>query len=704
MRRTTLIKTFTVFVVAAVIASMAAASSASAGPAGWGADRATAAVDALVASGHPALLKSPQDVFVRTGVHDGTHGMRFFSYERTHRGLPVVGGDFVVVTSGDGTIVHIAVAQDEVIDVDPSPRVAAAAARATARGEVALVQSAAAPRLVVLAWGTPRLAWEVGVVGRSPDGEPTAPVVYVDASTGEVAESYDRVQHGTGTGFYNGSVSIDTSGSGSSFSMIDPIRPGVRCTDANGNTFTGSDDVWGNGSGTDLETACVDALYGVQRQWDMLDEWLGRDGIDGNGGGFPARVGLTIVNAFWNGSSASFGHSQDGQRQLTPIDIVAHEFGHGIFQTTPGGSGSGGTGNEKGGLNEGTGDIMGALTEAYADNPNDPPDFLVGEEADLVGTGPIRVMYDPSQRDDPNCWSSSIPTTEVHAAAGPLNHWFYLVSEGSDPAGGPASPICAGGPSSVTGIGVVQAGQVFYNALLMKTTSWRYVDARQASMTAVVSMFGSDSPQCVTVKGAWDAVSVPELAGEPVCGDDPPPPPPPGGTVYQDSFETSTGWTRSGDATSGLWERADPEPTSFNGIALQLGTVPHGDLVLVTEGSAGSSVGANDVDNGVTIATSPSISLPSSGDLTLVYEWYFAHLNNSSSADFFRVSIISGGSTTVVADVAGAGTNRAASWATANLSLNQFAGQSIQIRIEVADNGSGSLVEGAVDNVRIIQS
>jgi hypothetical protein len=183
----------------------------------------------------------------------------------------------------------------------------------------------------------------------------------------------------------------------------------------------------------------------------------------------------------------------------------------------------------------------------------------------------------------------------------------------------------------------------------------------------------------------------------------PPPPPPPGGTIYQDSFETSTGWTLSGNATAGIFERGVPQQTSSSGIVLQVGTVPHGNLVAVTGAAAGSSVGANDVDGGATIITSPSISLPSSGDVNLVYEWTFAHLNNSSSADFFRVSIISGG-TTVVHNVTGAATNRAGNWTTANISLNQFRGQNVQIRVEVADNSTASLVEGAIDNVRIIQS
>src|SRR5678816_469707 len=161
---------------------------------------------------------------------------------------------------------------------------------------------------------------------RDSNGAESVPSVYVDALTGAIADSVDLVRDGTGNSFYNGVVTISTRSN--PFDMADSTRSGIRCGGQNGATFTGTDDNWGNGSGTNLETACVDALYAVQREWDMLSSWLGRNGINGSGGGFPARVGLNQVNAFWNGSYTSFGHSQDNQRQATSIDVVAHEFGH----------------------------------------------------------------------------------------------------------------------------------------------------------------------------------------------------------------------------------------------------------------------------------------------------------------------------------------------------------------------------------------
>ena len=705
MRRKTPTKALAVLAVAALITSTLSATGASAAqPAP---DLGAAAADALVAGDSLALFKGPDDVIVRTGTHHGTHGLQYFTYERTYRGLPVVGGDLVVVVDAEGTVRNTAAAQDRVISVGTRPAVSAGAALDTARGQLAAVHTASAPRLVVLAWGTPRLAWEVELTGLKADRSQSVPTIYIDALTGAVAEISDLVVHGTGNGFYNGNVTFNTAQISGGFAMSDPTRPGIRCGGQNGATFTGPDDTWGNGQGTNLETACVDVMYGVQQQWNMLGAWLNRNGINGSGGGFPARVGWTAVNASWNGSNTNFGRTADGQRQVTPMDVVAHEYGHAIFQTTPGGSGSGGTGNEKGGLNEATGDIFGALTEHFADNPNDSPDFLVGEEANLTGIGAIRVMYDPSQRGHPNCYSSAIPTTSpVHAAGGPLNHWFYLVSQGSNPAGGPASPICAGGPSSVTGIGILKAAQIYYNALLAKTTSWRYVNVRRASMNAVVNMFGSGSAECVTVKAAWDAVSVPAQSGEPVCGGQPPPPPPPPpGAVFADDFEAANGWTTNGGggdtATSGQWQRGDPQATSSGGVSLQLGNTTSGVNGLITGPLAGSGAGANDVDNGITTIRSPLITLPSSGSLSLSFSWYLAHLSNSSSADFFRVRIVTGGSSSIIGTASGAATNRAGSWATASLSLNAFAGQTIRVQFEAADLSGASLVEAGVDDVVI---
>jgi aminopeptidase S len=88
----------------------------------------------------------------------------------------------------------------------------------------------------------------------------------------------------------------------------------------------------------------------------------------------------------------------------------------------------------------------------------------------------------------------------------------------------------------------------------------------------------------------------------------------------------------------------------------------------------------------------------------LSFAWYLAHLNNATSADFFRVSVVVGSSATVVFSQAGAATNRAGAWATATVNLSSFAGQTIRIRVEAADASTASLIEAGVDDVLVTQS
>ncbi|MFD0684391.1 M4 family metallopeptidase [Actinomadura fibrosa] len=519
---------------------------------------AAASADRLVSSGRAPVHTSPKDRIVRRGVST-TGGLQYVSYERTYAGLPVRGGDFVVTTDAAGKVLSTSTTQTAALSVGTTPTVTAARAAAISRRQFPGAKSTSTPTLTVLAEGKGRLVYETVVRGTRRSGSygvapspsygfagsyglaaaqrPAVVHVLVDAATGKVVSTWDEVLDANDDqSYYHGGrnqpTSIATTGSGTSFSMRDPGRPGISCGNQSGTVFTGTDDAWGSASGTDLETACVDALKAAQSEYDMVKTWFGRNGLDGNGRGWPMRVGLNQANAFWNGSYANFGRNSSSTRQATPTDVVAHELGHGIFQNTPGGSGGS---NEKGGLNESTGDIFGALTEWYLNEPRvsesfsgnvalvnyDPPDFQVGEEVNLVGSGPIRSMSNPSTiSGHPNCYSSSVPNLEVHAGAGVQNHWFYLLAVGSaanDPNNGrPNSPTCNG--STVTGVGVQKAGLIFMSTLNMKTTTWTHSIVRRTSLQAVLNLVQAGKATCTDftrTRDAWNAVSVPAASGEP---------------------------------------------------------------------------------------------------------------------------------------------------------------------------------------------
>ena len=182
---------------------------------------------------------------------------------------------------------------------------------------------------------------------------------------------------------------------------------------------------------------------------------LGRNGIFGNGKGSFNRVhyGKNYANAFWDGTKMTYGDG-DGTNYgpLASLDVAGHEMSHGVTENTAGLTYSG----ESGGLNEATSDIFGTMVEFYANNANDPGDYLIGEEFDLKQHRGFRRMDNPaSDGNSLNCWSRNAGNADVHYSSGIGNHFFYLLSEGSGAKtiGGVAhsSSTCNG--STVSGIG-----------------------------------------------------------------------------------------------------------------------------------------------------------------------------------------------------------------------------------------------------------
>ena len=469
-----------------------------------------------VLTGRPSFLQiGAKDAFVRKNV-ETADGMYYVPYERTYAGLPVVGGDFVTVIDRAGQIAYQSTAtMDRPIQLASiTPSLSQAGAEKIASTRLSSVTNVEGSRLAVNALGaSPRLIWETTVNGYGAHGVSRL-TVHVDALTGAILHEQEHVMYGTGTSAWNGPnpVTLNTTLSGSTFSLKDPSITSLSCQDAaNNTTFSGTDDAWGNGTATSRETGCVDALFGAQTEARMLTQWLGRNAMDGAGGAWPIRVGLADVNAFYDGTQVQVGHNNANQ-WIPSIDVIAHEMGHGIDDHTPGGISGSGT-------QEFIADTFGASTEWFANEPApfDVPDFTVGEQVNLVGQGPIRNGANPSALGDPNCYSSSIPSTEVHAAAGPGNHWFYLLAEGTNPTNGqPTSTTCNG--TTITGLGPQTAIKIMYNAMLLKTSSASYLKYRTWTLQAALNLFPSSCTEFNTVKAAWDAVSVPAQSADPTCG------------------------------------------------------------------------------------------------------------------------------------------------------------------------------------------
>ena len=181
------------------------------------------------------------------------------------------------------------------------------------------------------------------------------------------------------------------------------------------------------------------------------------------------------------------------------------------------------------------------------------------------------------------------------------------------------------------------------------------------------------------------------------CGGTPPV------TIFTDDFEADRGWqvnaSATDTATAGRFERGNPDTTTSSGTK-QLGTTVSGSNDMVTGRLAGSSAGANDIDGGVTSVRSPTIALTGGTTYRLNLSYYLAHGTNSSTGDFLRVRVV-GSTTSTVLQELGAADNDNGAWATATADLTPFAGQTVRIVIEAADAAGASLVEAAVDDVRV---
>ncbi|MDQ1016152.1 M4 family metallopeptidase [Streptomyces afghaniensis] len=470
-------------------------------------------------------LGEQEKLVVRDVVKDAD-GTVHTRYERTYAGLPVLGGDLVVHTSKSGAakgVTRATKAKLAVGSLKPAVPAAKAEKQAVTLAKAAgseKTEANSTPRKVIWAAdGKPTLAYETVVGGLQEDGTPNELHVVTDAATGKKLYEYQGIETGTGNTTYSGKVTLSTTKSGSSYNLTDGTRGGHktynlnRGTSGTGTLFSGSDDVWGNGNPSNLETAAADAHYGAQITWDFYKSTFGRSGIRNDGKAAYSRVhyGNSYVNAFWSDSCfcMTYGDGSGNTHPLTSLDVAAHEMSHGLTSATAGLNYSG----ESGGLNEATSDIFGAGAEFFAANSSDVGDYLIGEEIDINGDGsPLRYMDKPSKDGaSKDAWSSSLGSVDVHYSSGPANHFFYLLSEGSGSKtiNGVTYNSPTSNGSTVTGIGRTKALQIWYKALTTYMTSTtKYAQARTATLNAASALYGASSTEYKAVAAAWSAVNV----------------------------------------------------------------------------------------------------------------------------------------------------------------------------------------------------
>lgn len=175
-----------------------------------------------------------------------------------------------------------------------------------------------------------------------------------------------------------------------------------------------------------------------------------------------------------------------------------------------------------------------------------------------------------------------------------------------------------------------------------------------------------------------------------------------------DDMEIDRGWTVSAGspaASTGIWNRVAPSlVTTAAGVPVQPGadnTPDPGTQCWATDGRAGA-LGQNDVDNGITVLTSPAYNLASASSPIIQYARWYANNGNTVVDDTFLIEVSNNnGATWVTAENVAAATN---AWAISSFRLSDRSlapTSQVRLRFSAADIGGGSIVEAAIDDLLI---
>ncbi|WP_222718737.1 choice-of-anchor J domain-containing protein [Actinokineospora xionganensis] len=223
--------------------------------------------------------------------------------------------------------------------------------------------------------------------------------------------------------------------------------------------------------------------------------------------------------------------------------------------------------------------------------------------------------------------------------------------------------------------------------------------AANGSATSTLTLTAAGPPGATTAKVTGTSGGLTDTADLGVTVTDPNTP---GG--FTDDFESDKGWTvnpsGTDSATTGKWERGDPDQTANSAGVKQLGTAAGGVSALSTGRAAGSGYGANDVDGGSTSVRSPSFTVPS-GTPRLGFSYNVAHDVNSGPDDYLRVRVVDGSAVTTVFEKLGTPSDVLGAWRTASVDLSAYAGRAVSLLVEAKDGGPPTLFEAQVDSVAV---
>lgn len=355
--------------------------------------------------------------------------------------------------------------------------------------------------------------------------------VFVDAKNGNILAANPILVNATGAAAtrYSGTRSISTEQNVNSFRLraydnnrsIETYNMNRGANYFAAVDFTDNDNDWTavEYHNANRDDGALDAHWAAMMTYDYFKNVHNRNSYDNNGAVLRNYVHANLTamgylnndNAFWDGLRMTYG---DGTfcDILTPLDIVAHEIGHGICEYTANLIYEG----ESGAINESLSDIWGVCVEHYA-APNKQI-WLMGEDIGCI----VRSISNPKLFNQPNTYEGTYWYNQnnctpnmrndycgVHTNSGVMNYWFYLLSIGGN------GTNDKGNTYNVVGIDIDKAAKIVYRAEnYYMTSNTNFNSARTLTIQAAIDMYESCSSEVVAVTNAWHAVGIGGISTE----------------------------------------------------------------------------------------------------------------------------------------------------------------------------------------------
>ncbi len=443
-------------------------------------DAERAAIDFL--SRHRALfhMRDPSAELASTSSEGDELGCMHARFVQRVGRVPVYGAYVAVHFDPDGTLVRVNGRYVPIVAPELEPRVTAAEARvgaaALARGQ----RVTAAPNdfttreteLVLYPTddgepGAPqpaRLAWHTVVDVASAD--PLQLDAIIDATDGTLLASYDRLLRmvGSGVGYFGDRKPLMIEQKKTAYWLEDRTRgttPTRTFSARNRAKLPGSqlqsrDPQRWDAVADAAPGAAVDAHAHVATTWDYFEREHGRIGWTADGEGIRTSVhfGERYGGAFFDGAQLVFG---DGDERMdspsAALDLVAHEYTHGLIAATAGLYPYGASGA----IGEGLADVFACLV---AGPSGQGARWQIGEAVYHADTGrnrPLRDLARPQLTSQPEALSEIVATRDdaggIHVNASIVGHLGYLLVEGDRPRG-------------LRSLGAPVVGRLLYRALV----------------------------------------------------------------------------------------------------------------------------------------------------------------------------------------------------------------------------------------------